>query len=806
MHAHSEYRNILFLLLICFLPATPVFAAKGEPPVLPTVTVNATRLDPLIGASRLTRERMANQPARNGSINELLSILPGVQFRDNKDSSFNGGEIKPPNLSISGGRANNNNFRIDGIGNNSLLDPLFDIPNSPSNIPGHPQETFLGTDLLEKLTIYEHNIPARFGGFSGGVIDAQTRDPAPAFEGRVKYRTTRDTWTKFHVSSTDKGDFQAGKDVTKQSHFDKQQISTEVSLPLSTRNRVLLSYQQTFSRLPLALLNNGVNQYRREQVFFFKYLGQLSDAEELRLTLTHSPYTEKRFLRKTRDSFFHISNAATTLSASYKHEGLFGDTRIKTALHISDDRREAPQNLLKWDAGSAGTPTSKDWGLLIDSDFSKEGGLGDLERNQQSMEFSVDWKSLPIDRGDTQHSVNIGLLYKFIDADMMRPEDAASYTRPELEATLSCPADDIACVTNEQYLSKRKIYLAGSTEVRVQAYDLYVEDDIHYLRFTIRPGLRFSYDDLMQNKNLAPRLAASYDLFGDGSTLLTSGWNRYYDRSIPTYKLRENITPHVLETRSYAAGTLTDWAPKPYLSPFGNRFTQLETPYSDEANVGLNQQFFGGRLILEYIERRYRDQLAKEVDPFDIDAKPYVVREATLNNNGQKDYKSARMAWERQGQKHFVSFNLTWEEVETSNDSYDDIFDDADLEEQVWYNGKLLYTYELPRNDYTRPWTANLIWEAQLPYHLKFTNTTKYRSSYRGLDDSKTNAPDGNDIYIEVRRPPTLTFDWRLAWKTDNLGLAIDIYNVFNRKNQVGSEEEEYGLGRQFWAELTMNF
>jgi len=784
-------------------------------PTLPTITVEATRLDPLIGASTLSRELIDLHPNRNGSVNELLGVMPGVQFSEEKDSSFTGGEISPPNLSISGGRTSDNNFMIDGIGNNSLLDPLFENPRSPSNIPGNPQEILIGTSLIEQVIVYEHNIPARFGGFTGGVIATETKDPSTEYGGNLSYKTTRDKWTKFHVDPADRDEFNNSDSEDQQPHFDKHYVNGEINIPLTSNSGLLASYEERRSRIPLLLLNKEEQQSRRIESYFLKYLLEASDTDQLRLTALYSPYAENHFLKNTKDSQFTLHNDAFSLAANYQKEGLAGDTELKAAYHSSQDRREAPNRIIKWDADNAGVPTSKDWGTSVGSKYSLEGGLGDLQRTQQSVELSSDWQSVPIKTGGFKQTINLGLQFEGVKAELDRKVDAKSYINPIIAAVICDPADT-TCVDGEQYLSKRKIYSASTSKAQINQYNLYAGDSIEYNSLTVRPGIRYGYDDLMENHNIAPRLAASYDLLGNKKTIFIGGINRYYDRSMLTYKLRE-AEPAIQQTRLFDTTTKTwtkswptDNSGEPYISPLDTKFSKLKTPYVDEKTIGIDQALLGGRLLVEYIQRQYTEQLAKEIDPYDK-FNNTAIRHITLNNNGSKHYKNYRAAWERQWPNHFLSINFSFEDVVTSNDSYDDTFDDNDLATQVWYHDQLVYLYDLPRKNYTRPWTGNLTWAAKLPHHMTFTNVTRYQSRYKRLDDTKKNGADGNDIYDMVRKPSLLVFDWRIArelpfYKEKALTLSIDIYNVFDRKNPIGTKDNQYGLGRQFWAGAEVQF
>ena len=110
----------------------------GEATTLEPVTVIGQAVDPLTVSNSLNRTTLKALPAQNGSLNEVLSVLPGIQYSEAHRTSDNAGEIIPPSLSISGGRFYENNFIIDGVSNNSLLDPSSSNIDSTKDTPGHP--------------------------------------------------------------------------------------------------------------------------------------------------------------------------------------------------------------------------------------------------------------------------------------------------------------------------------------------------------------------------------------------------------------------------------------------------------------------------------------------------------------------------------------------------------------------------------------------------------------------------------------------------------------------------------------------
>jgi hypothetical protein len=241
-----------------------------------------------------------------------------------------------------------------------------------------------------------------------------------------------------------------------------------------------------------------------------------------------------------------------------------------------------------------------------------------------------------------------------------------------------------------------------------------------------------------------------------------------------------------------------------------NKYSELDTPFSDEWNIGIIQKVFGGTLELNYLERDNKDQFARERITEDDGTRYYI-----LNNNGSSQYESVKAMWERQWLNHYVNINYTYTDQVTSNESYDDTFDEEDIIDQVWYDGSLVFTNELPRADFYRKHAFTVIYTGRLPYGFTFTNIAKYLGSYESVEDTKQDitTPSGEtfDIYAKVEKPDFWVVDWRLDWEkktwTDQqLVLSLEVNNVFNRTPPAGDSDNTFELGRQFWLGMTYKF
>ena len=171
-------------------------------------------------------------------------------------------------VSISGSRFYDNNYTIDGISNNNPLDPASGTYRAADKLQGHPQIQYLNPQLIKQITVYNSNIPAEFGGFTGGQIDTQTINSTPDFWGKIHFRTTNDSWTKFHIDPLDYDDFENSNSATMQPDFKKHDFGLTINTPLNADTGLITSYQQLSSEIPLQHLDGFSTQSRKHENIF----------------------------------------------------------------------------------------------------------------------------------------------------------------------------------------------------------------------------------------------------------------------------------------------------------------------------------------------------------------------------------------------------------------------------------------------------------------------------------------------------------------------------------------------------------
>src|SRR4030088_1043156 len=109
----------------------------------------------------------------------LATLSPGVSAIENQ-MPFDAGAVRGnrgfgAQLTISGGRPTQNNYRLDGLSIN-------DYGNGG---PGSVLGVSLGVDAIQEFSVLTGNYSAEYGKTSGGVVNAISKSGTNAFHGDV---------------------------------------------------------------------------------------------------------------------------------------------------------------------------------------------------------------------------------------------------------------------------------------------------------------------------------------------------------------------------------------------------------------------------------------------------------------------------------------------------------------------------------------------------------------------------------------------------------------------------------------------
>ena len=823
-------------------PAAAPLATTPEylkPTTLDTLKVVGQRLFPYQEGMVLNERYIQDQAKGNGDIGTLLRINPNVQFDDSAAMSSNRmGEIRPTDFSINGAQYYQNLLQLDGASFNNDIDPQSSNPHVVAEVPSVAQGIALDTDLIGSLTVFDSNVPANFGGFNGGVVDARSRQAGDRFGGKLNFRMSRSTWNEMIIDPGDRQDFLESAQYSNQPVYDKYKVGLMLEGRLDNGLGLIGTFTRTRSDIPLRGYTDNrtspndafIKEQRRENTSA-SLRGDI-DLGGVRLwaSVTHAPTDERYFTINTKNSWFDIKQGGPVASVRAAFD--VGAWTVGNTLSYSDveSSRRGQSGVEYWKTWARSE--AYDWGV---NNNSQEGNWGNVDQTSRDIGYKLVADRAPFRWGDAEHRIQAGVEYADRRATYHRLNDHDSYLSPGTTTSCLGPGgveDSVSCslspvftsVTNGvvagrgQFFRTRNIYSAGYFEVAMAQWALFVQDDIRLGRWSIRPGLRLDGDDLMDQKTLAPRLALSWDVFGNQSSLLTAGANRYYGRSLFSYKLREGREN--LQTAYARSSAAQPWrVSRRYTA--ANRFEALDIPYSDELMTGWNQRWSNLDINVKYVRREGRDEVLRREVPSEDGSGYYASDVYEYFNGGRSSSDIYTLAvglvrpWEAFGAH--TQIQLATDKTETKRNYGDYMTDVTATSYNQWvrYNGALIRRHDLPPSSYNRPWTARLStqtrWEKP---GLLWSNFLRYRAGNRTTTTVGTEVHEGRsiDVIEDIDLPATWTWDstveYTVALPRDREVYArVEAMNVLNRSNAYRTGTAVYyEPGRSYWLELGYRF
>ncbi|UOO82628.1 TonB-dependent receptor plug domain-containing protein [Uruburuella testudinis] len=799
------------------------------------LVVTATPFAQKMGTQRITQEQIQNRVTGNGTISELLKNNLNVQFSNTDGNSNTPGEIAPENVSFHGEKFYNNNWMIDGMSNNDTVNPGADKGaiattdpdgSSPFDLPaGGTQSFWINSDIIDRVNVYDSNISAEYGQFTGGVIDAKLMDPSTEkVFGNISYRTTRSSWTKYHI---DDEDFFKAESLLNQPKFTKHIYSANINQPLSERAALLFSYNRTQSTIPYhhAYLGQWENQKRQSETYLIKGLYKLADGDRLKFTAIYSPHESTYVKPSIRNSAYTNNGGGVRINGEWEH--FLDNGQVYTYIGYKETHnkiKHAGSNYYNW----YNPNNDFDWCSNLNCSFAAEGGYGRFETGNKTWTAKQNYLLDPLTWGNSRHTLAFGWQADKARASYRRDQNTYAYGGNNANITqdsnLVCADGDDACVDGSYYFKRRTAYYAKNIHVNNNHYAAYIQDKIDWGKWQITPGIRIDHDQFLKNTDIAPRFTASYDIFGNKNTQIFGGLNRYYSANMLAYKLREATGGQAIEVRAdnnsaWEEGTETSSNARRYLHRDG-----LKTPYSDEINLGLQQRWGDSLWTAKWVQRHGKKQFGR--NSVTVDGTAYRV----LNNEGFSQSNTFTFEGElmRPWQLKYAhlrikgGFNIS--RTKSNSDTYEDSLSDDVLDDKIIVNGQLRGINDRPETEYSTPWRLFADITTHFPkLNLTWTNSLNYTAGYTTWDSTSVNcATDNNPAcgsytgsateYTKQKFANAFTLDWHFGYdlpmgRGKKLTLNADIHNVLDRviktkkSSSTGgnSSNVTYKLGRQYW-------
>lgn len=782
------------------------------------------------GASTFNRDSVEARAPGSGDVNEILKALPTVQFTSTQGRATRAElqDLRPENISISGGSIYENLFILDGVGVNSRLDvatPQGGAAAFDDVANGSAQTVWMDANLIGEVTVRDSNISAEYGQFTGGVVEIATRAPGRVYGGEAYYGLTNTDMASYRMSDSARD---AIKILAAKPDFEKRRYGFSVDLPVSERLRVLAAYNRSESRVtnfPSAnyVALGNLNQRSVSDNFMLK--AEYDLASDLLLTgqVTYSPYESEFHPPASRDNLLESHGGGLTAKTGLEGRRGTASWRLDATYAWSDNDRDGP-------AGMYGIPTrAPGFETCSASANCTLGSVGPLRQQQTDLGLKGRWEQ-PLGAGQ----LRAGFEYAHIEGEKARPQTVYSYLTGDVSTNTACAIDEgMSCIPGVYAATKRKAYAAFDASAAIDSIGLWTEYNFDWSGFMIRAGGRYDYESFLGNHNLAPRLSVSRDLPWAGINL-TVGGNRYYGRSFLGYALREGqgVVRNSERTATVVNGqrlwsdnwVLTDHIDTSRWSNIG-----LSTPYSDEFTIALNGPvgWLGGEYRIKGIIRESRDQFASsEAVSSTYNSETGAIERRvtrTITNEGERSYKGLSLEYVRDfGRNHTLSFSTNLSHTDATNISYFELADETEFEgDLVYYQGKvvprLAALSDNQLEDYANPLIINADWAARwFDGRLRTNVNARWRDSFERVDDTNVNITVEGvryDVFDKVAFEASV--DVNLSANIDLVrtrygaaSLDMRVNNLFNTVLDQGysATSQPYQLGRNVWLSLKYRY
>lgn len=789
---------------------------------LSTIVVDSKKMEEKTSLDQvLSSEDIEDMVTGNGDVPSLLKTNPNVKVIENKSDPSS---IEPAKIEINNAKYYQNNFLLDGLSVDSLLDP--NSYNSIDDVKGNESEIFLDLDLIESIKVLDSAISAKYGSFSGGVIDVKLKNPSASHKFKIKYRHTSDKLTNIH----------APKDASSASRpkFEKHSLNATYSGGINESNGVIASYSTKYGKRPTRYMEGYKDVKNSSSNVLLKFLHYLKDDGIAGLAIVYSPYENKAITgRYVKDGDYTSKGGGVSLKFNFDKDINLWGLNYNLSIKQSQNSRSTDNSYLKhWRKTN-----TKDWGRtsVVGKSVSTEGSWGDIEKTQKSI-----LTNLRLQKKSNGNVFLTGLEANFIRGNYKRNEELFVYSEPQTISSIRCNGYTQDCIQREQFFQRRDIYQKEDVSADMFMFASYIEDLYQTNYADLSLGLRLDYNDYLKNIDLAPRTRLELHFF-DKKTRIFFGANRYYAKSFLSNKLREARTPYKSEYRSKLSNELnSSMVPPDKINPTvwnmsadkGSDkyvFSSLKTPYTDEGMIGLSQTFANNTIRLKFVDRKAKKQFTSHKGKMKKFTRPDGVKAyyypRFMTNNGETTTKIYTLSIDNANPIEILhssfgySFSVGKMESNTNFISYDS--DDEQELLYVVYKGKVRDKQDV--QNYQQPSTYSLVLKHKVKnidlfsigWLLNSTLFISYVPPYTKPSSSgKTQEEviDGETqilpVFEDERINDAKNLDLRISLnatisKDQRVRITADILNLLD---DVSDNSSSYELGRQFWLGVEYSF
>ncbi|MBQ9291706.1 MAG: TonB-dependent receptor plug domain-containing protein [Campylobacter sp.] len=881
--------NLYFLTAFALILHAQLFADEIAISEVRVESVDSNSTMPRLGkygsgVTYINKEYIDKMPNSQGGLTQLVRMNPSVRYNTGQRTSMNGAEVQPDDISIHGAPHWQNNFMIDGVNFNNDLNPRqrrrtafgyeFNQNAAVPDIGSISQGMNLDSSLIKSVNIHTHNISAEYGQFQGGVIEVETRDPSEEFSGEISVKHTNDSWRKVFIDPQSYEDYKSKTDHSMQSDYEKWRYNLRLEGYLTENFGLLFSASQmrsSFVNFNDTIGSNTVywdpnaeseqrKEKRRNDNYFLKGIWHANERLTIRPEITYTPSYSTYYNNYSSNSNYKIREDGLIGSVDFDYDGDIVDINTTVSYSKMTSSKDSKtqyyithpwSDRFNWGDSSRGARA-----------YSNIGAYGDIDQEQKKLSYKSKFEFREFDLGDTQHFVSSGIQISRSSGSYKIPgyftAGSATNRLKPLGAGEHCMPGDELCYenltgivnpiyTNGYYWAMISGY-EGKAKVNVNEYGLWLQDNISWGNFNIRPGVRLDYDNLSSQFNISPRLALDYDIFGNDKSIINLGYSRYYGRNIFAYALRNGMNSLGYTCRRNSPSEKMVCENDGSLPRY--KLDELKIPYNDEFAIGFKQRISNLELQANYIKRYGRDEIRSKsyfnfawggnIPPnYDPNMDTYYF-EYDNSGKSETDTYEFRLASIEDfaifGTSNGIELSASYMKSKRNYNSADDYLDREDgyeyttggdkrYTDKVIYNGNIIDKKDLPDYDFREPWMVKLTTKTKLsPISLGFTKMTTNITNYfnwRSRHDLIYRAGDIQTpeygelaVYEKFKDGGKITWDAEIGFefsapKNTTFFANLEIYNVLNQKaisgryvDYWGNVYSSYEPGREFWLEV----
>lgn len=763
-----------------------------------SVLVKDTSIYDASGLQVLNAQQIADLPTGTGNLSDVLKVNPTVDFSRSGQGSANSGVMRPEEFSFHGQAYYQNLFMIDGIDTGSDLNPgsggdVFSTPSLTGVVGGSsPQGYYVDANLLDSIEIYDSNVPAKFGGFTGGVVNSKMKRYAGVNYGELRYGIQRHQWESFHIDSKNEQKFDdaSGINAAFTPEYRKDNYSASLQQSLTENSGLTLSMSRKNSEFKQSY-KDAIGE--QQPVYYNDRIDNMSgrvdylgfDDWDLGVSFRYAEREHDGITSPAYRSKFTKAHTGMGLGTNLAYRHNDHELNLNAALDVLSDEMNNESRVFENHPAFRGTFAGR------------FGGFGDIKQQQTRFILSPEWALPQWQWGEIEHKITVGSTLSHTRSYYERPEDV-----------------EYLNYNQDETLKQRTIYGAGQVSLNYLSTAFYLEDQVNWYNVDLRLGLRADRNTWLNNWDLAPRLSVDWDVFGSGNTQLQAGANRYYGRSFLRYAINDKVNGWRSTINYNADGSIDstiDYSDRSGEQP------NLKSPYSDEYMLGWVQNMGPLTSRLQWVHRETNNEVQRERDGNSLSR--YVNSGTSKTDNITLSLSNQAYPFELLNTSTVANLSVGWKQT-TSNRQGEDAYDQDISLEPIYYQGRLVDAKELPAWDFNTPFTVRLSSVTKLPsVALTWSNFVHYRQGgtlarYSGEQQNI----DGKeyDIYEDVKLGNLVTLDTSLQWRPALFSsvegyMMIEVSNLFNDYVSTSTSRfdvlaKDFSAGRKMWLEVGMRF